>query len=116
MKEGNIVLAALPQADGKIKNRPVLLLCSLPRYQDWLTCGISTQLHHLVAGFYEVVNTEDADFAASGLDAKSLVRLGFLSLLPRRDVIGSIGSISAERHQKLLNNLGNYLIDSQTNH
>jgi mRNA interferase MazF len=116
MKAGNIVLAALPQADGKIKNRPVLLLCSLPRYQDWLTCGISTKLNQLVANFDEIVDIEDVDFLASGLDSKSLIRLGFLSLLPSRDVIGSIGSISAERHQKLLNNLGNYLIDSQPNH
>jgi mRNA interferase MazF len=111
MKEGNIVIAALPQADGKIKNRPVILLCSLPRYQDWLTCGISTRLHHLIADFDEVVDTEDADFVASGLESKSLVRLGFFSLLPRRDIIGSIGSISAERYQRLLNNLGNYLLD-----
>jgi mRNA interferase MazF len=111
MKEGNIVITALPQTDGKIKKRPVLLLCSIPRYQDWLTCGISTRLHHLVVGFDEIVDPEDADFVASGLDAKSLVRLGFLSLLPRRDIIGSIGCISAERHQRLLNNLGNYLLD-----
>jgi mRNA interferase MazF len=115
MKEGNIVLAALPQADGKIKNRPVLLLCSMPHYQDWLACGISTRLHHLVTGFDEIIGAEDTDFEASGLDSKSLIRLGFLSLLPRRNVIGKIGSISEERNQRLLNNLGNYLLDRLSN-
>jgi mRNA interferase MazF len=102
MKEGNVAIAPIPQADGNIKNRPIILLRSIPPYQDWLVCGVSTQLHQLVPGFDEIINTEDIDFVSSGLKTSSLVRLGFLSLLPRRSIIGSIGSISPDRHQRLL--------------
>jgi mRNA interferase MazF len=49
MKEGDVVLAALPQADGKSKLRPVLLLRQLlPPYNDFLVCGISTQIHQQI--------------------------------------------------------------------
>jgi mRNA interferase MazF len=44
MKNGNIVLIPLPQSDGAIKRRPALLLKQMPPFNDWLLCGISTQL------------------------------------------------------------------------
>jgi len=36
MNEGDIVLAPVPQADGRIKNRPAVLLRRLPPFGDWL--------------------------------------------------------------------------------
>jgi len=39
MKEGDVALSPLPQADGQIKNRPVILLRRLPGFSDWLVCG-----------------------------------------------------------------------------
>ena len=45
MREGGIILANLQLADGSVKLRPVLLLKQLPVYNDFLVCGISTQLH-----------------------------------------------------------------------
>ena len=69
MKESDIALAPLPQADGRTKNRPVLLLRKMPPYEDYLVCGISTQLRQEVVGFDEIVSTADADFSASGLKA-----------------------------------------------
>ncbi|MBS1249979.1 MAG: hypothetical protein MAG431_01568 [Chloroflexi bacterium] len=57
MNEGDIVLAALPQADGQIKNRP--------------------------------------------------------AVLPRQHIRGSIGTISPERHRRLLRRLSAYLIDTK---
>jgi mRNA interferase MazF len=112
MKEGSIVLASIPQSDGNIKTRPVIILRAMPPYRDWLVCGISTQLHQLVVGFDEIIDPEDLDFIASGLKSRSLIRLGFLSLLPRRMIIGSIGSISPDRHQRLLTKFSDYLLDS----
>jgi hypothetical protein len=47
MTEGDIALASLPQADGHIKNRPVLLLRRLPPFDDFLVCGISTDGEYL---------------------------------------------------------------------
>lgn len=110
MKEGDIVLTPIPQADGDVKNRPALVLREMPRYRDLLVCGISTQLHQRVDGFDEIISSIDADFATSGLLSDSLIRLGFLAVLPRKIIAGSIGSISSDRHKRLLQRLGNYLI------
>jgi mRNA interferase MazF len=109
MREGSTVLASIPQSNGNLKTRPVVLLRNIPPYQDWLICGISTQLHQLVIGFDEIIAPEDLDFIDSGLQSKSLIRLGFLSLITRRSIIGSIGSISIDRHQRLLKNLSYHL-------
>jgi hypothetical protein len=42
--------------------------------------------------------------------SSTLIRLGFLAVLPRRNIIGSIGSISPERHRRLLRRLSEYLV------
>lgn len=101
MKEGDVVLTPIPQADGKVKNRPAIILREMPGYSDVLVCGVSTQLHHYVQGFDEIISPTDTDFASSGLVSASLIRLGFLAVLPRKDIAGSIGSISSERHERL---------------
>jgi mRNA interferase MazF len=110
MNEGDIALAPLPQADGRLKYRPVVLLRRLPPFGDFLVCGVSTQLQQRVPAFDEVVTTEDADFSATGLKAASVIRLGFLAVLPETHLAGSIGAISVERHRRLLSNLCNYLL------
>jgi len=111
MKEGDIVVAPLAQADGQIKNRPALILRVMPRFGDLLVCGFSTQLSQQVAGFDEIILSSDADFVLSGLTTASLIRLGFLTLLPLGKVAGSIGSVSAERHERLLRRLSGYLVE-----
>jgi len=83
MKEGDVVLTPIPQADGSIKNRPAILLREFPPYKDFLVCGVSSQLHQQVKGFDEIVSSSDPDFAAGGLKSESLIRLGFLAMLPR---------------------------------
>jgi mRNA interferase MazF len=110
MKEGDIILTPMPQADGKVKNRPAIFLREMPPFRDALVCGISTQTHQLVANFDELITSHDNDFSTSGLLIDSLIRLGFLAVLPRRSIIGSIGSISTERHHRLLNRLSEYLV------
>ena len=110
MKEGDIVLTPIPQADERVKNRPALFLRAMPPYGDALVCGISTQLHQKVAGLDEIVSAQDDDLALSGLVAESLIRLGFLAVIPQSRLIGSIGSISLDRHRRLLENLSRYLV------
>jgi mRNA interferase MazF len=41
---------------------------------------------------------------------ESLIRLGFLVVVPRAKIVGSIGSISSERHRRLLQRLSEYLV------
>lgn len=80
MKEGDVVLAPLPQADGITKNRPAIALTQMPPFGDWLVCRVSTQLHQEVLDFDEVIEPSHDDFVASGLKAPSLIRLGFLAV------------------------------------
>lgn len=91
MKERDVALAPLPQADGQIKNRPAVVLRIMPRHGDLMVCGVSTQLHQEVAGFDDVIREHDSDFAASGLKKASLIRLGSLAVLPASSFVGSIG-------------------------
>lgn len=109
MKERDIVLTPLNQSDGLLKNRPVVLLRKMPAFGDFLVCGVSTQLHQEIKNFDERIDFEDTDLLASGLKTTSISRLSFLAVLPQRNIAGVIGSISIERHHRLLNNLSKYL-------
>lgn len=111
MKEGDIILTALLQADGKQKLRPALILRIMPLYNDLLLCGISSKIANYCEGFDEIITGKDKDFKNSGLNQDSLIRLGFLCVIPKKDIPGSIGNISSERYKKLINNLADYLTE-----
>ncbi len=84
MKEGDVILAAVPQSDGGQKTRPAIILRELPPYRDLLVCGVSTQLHHNAKGFDEIISPQDSDFKLSGLLAKSLNKAWFFGCLPTK--------------------------------
>ena len=109
MKEGDVMLTPLPQRDGTFKDRPVLFLRRMPPFEDFLVCGISTQLQQAVPDFDETLAPTDADFRTSGLKAASLIRLGYLAVLPRSELKGRIGSVSAARRKRLLTRLSDFL-------
>ena len=109
MREADIVLVALPQADGRTKPRPALLLRFMPPFQDALVCGISSQLQQQVPEFDELLLTSEADFAGTGLRTDSLIRLGFLAVVSRSNILGTLGGIAPLRHQRLLQRLSDYL-------
>lgn len=88
-QEGDIVLAALTQANEQYKLRPVLLLRQMPGYGDLLTCGFSSQLNQLIPGFGELVQPDPAN----GLRVVSVIRLEFLYLLPSGRIQGFVGRI-----------------------
>jgi mRNA interferase MazF len=109
MIEGDVAITPLPQADGLSKPRPVILLRQMPPFGDWLVCGISTQLQLEVAGFDELIGPNHGDFPLSGLKIQSLIRLGFLAMVPVSQIPGVIGSISPARHHQLMERLSAYL-------
>lgn len=113
MNEGDIVLAPFPQADGQIKKRPAVVLRKIPPYDDLLVCGISTQLRQCVEGFDELILSTHPDFKTSGLLQDSVIRLGYLLTLPRKEFIGSIGKISPDRHHRLLKQLSEFLVSTK---
>ena len=112
MKEGDVILTPLPQADGATKPRPALLLRELPPFGDYLACGISTQLHQAVPEFDEIVSKADPDFPDSGLITASVIRLGFLAILPSQRIVGAIGQIAPARHARLLRTLSDHLVSN----
>jgi len=109
LKEGDIVLASIPQADGKTKSRPAVALRSMPPFGDLLICGVSTQLHQEVVGFDDRIEPRDRDYPSSGLKAASLIRLGFLAVVPKEQLGGSIGELAPERYRRLLTRLCQHL-------
>ena len=108
--QAEIVLVALPQADGQVKPRPALVLREMPPFKDVLLAGISSQLRQEVLGFDEILRVDEADFRSSGLRVASVIRLGFLTVLPRDKVLGTLGYLTAERHRALLLRLSAYLL------
>ncbi len=61
MKAGDVILPAMETANGRTKARPVVALCEMPRFGDWLVCGVSSQLHQEVPGFDEVIVPGEGD-------------------------------------------------------
>jgi mRNA interferase MazF len=109
MKEGDVGLAALPQADQQRKKRPVVILREMPFHDDFLVCGVSTHLKQQISSLDELISPDDPDFKSSGLLTQSLIRLGFLAVIGGKEIAGAIGSISRERHRRLLGTLSDYL-------
>ena len=110
MKAGDIILTSLPQADGKLKKRPALLLKQMPGHGDWLACGISTQLHEYIKDFDELLDASHPDYSNSHLLAPSVVRLSFLSTIASKNISGTIGQVSAKVTMRLAKNLTEYLL------
>jgi mRNA interferase MazF len=77
----------------------------MPTYNDYLVCGISTQLHQEIPNF-DIILTPSL---TNRLRATSLVRLIFLAVLSEDDIKGVLGIIEDSKHQQLLSNLSNYL-------
>lgn len=111
MNPGDVILIDLPQADGRQKVRPALVLAMVPPFGDSLVCGVSTQLRHAVPDFDEVVKPGDPDFSSSGLIAPSLIRLGFLNSIPARRLAGVLGAVSSSRLLRLRKRLAQFFTD-----
>jgi mRNA interferase MazF len=109
MKEGDVLLASLVQGNGTVKDRPVLFLLRMPPFQDFLVCGVSTQVQQAVPDFDETIAPTDPDFRTSGLKAASLIRLGYLAVLPRTEFKGRIGTVSTARRKRLLTKLSDFI-------
>ena len=105
MKEKEIILTKITQSDGNFKLRPVLVLRKMPTYDDFLVCGISTQLHQEIKDFDATLEAN----AQTNLKSKSLIRLSFLAVLPSKELVKTIGAIDTALHNLLLNRLSEYL-------
>lgn len=109
MKDGDVVIARLPQQDGTLKERPALCLRRIPPFDDLLVCGISTQLQQLAPELDETITPVDPDFRTARLKAPSLIRWGYLAVLPASTFRGRMGSISTARLERLRTRLSDFL-------
>jgi mRNA interferase MazF len=85
----------------------------MPPFGDWLVCGTSTQQRHDIEGFDDPIRPGDEDYVTSGLKAPSLIRLGFLAVVPESRLLGTIGTIATARHERLLDRLCEHLSKRQ---
>lgn len=109
LKAGDIALAVIPQ-DERQKIRPVLVLKTLPKFNDVLVCVISSQLHQLVPDFDLLLKDTHIAFAESGLKGASFFRLGSLAVLQPSKIIVTIGTLRSDLHNQLLKNLSACLL------
>ncbi len=109
MQESKIVLIDFPQSDGGSKVRPALILKRLPKYDDFLVCGISTQTGQFIKDFDEILNERSIHFSKTGLHKTSVIRLFFLAVVSAENISGSIGKIPDSLHKKLLERLSKFL-------
>ena len=94
-----------------LKLRPAVCLRQLPpNYDEFLVCGLSTQLHRYVKGFDDKVKPDSTHDNLRQLQGESVIRLGFLGRVRRNETAGTIGSISKVRHRRLLKKLSDYLV------
>ncbi|KAA3664185.1 MAG: type II toxin-antitoxin system PemK/MazF family toxin [Chloroflexi bacterium] len=111
-RAGQIVLFRFPQTNlqqGKL--RPALIVDKLPgSFDDCLICMISTQVHHQVTGFDDIIAANETDFANTGLKQTSLIRVGRLAVVDENMLIGSIGEIETSRLARIKANLANWLM------
>ena len=110
---GDVVVAPLAQADGGAKLRPVLLLRELPGFGDYLACGISTQTHQAIRGFDLILSPGSPEFVSAGLYAESVVRLGFVGVVPVRSMTRRLGRLSPNTLAGLQKRLANHIFPGQ---
>jgi mRNA interferase MazF len=110
MKAGEICLTSLPQADGREKIRPILIIVHLPGHNDWLVCGISSQINKQIEGWDLLLDKKSSFFNETGLKMDSIVRLSFLASLSSEKIMGKIGSIPDEMLHSVKHRLSRYLL------
>jgi mRNA interferase MazF len=111
MKPGDVVLIQLPQiAGGPPKARPALILALLPgTYQNFLICGISTQLRDFQPDWDEMIEPNDADYPQSGLRRASAMRPSYLYSADSREIMGVIGRVDLARLNRVRRRLARLL-------
>ena len=111
ISEGQVVLFRIIQTDqqqGKL--RPALVLRKLPgKYDDWLICMISSQLHQSIQQLDEIITSEDSDFIQSGLKLPSVIRASRIAVVDGDILIGKLGQVAPDRLSRVRQNLSRWI-------
>lgn len=111
MSPGDVVLIRFPQTDLQIgKLRPALVVAIVPgRYADVLLALISSRTHQAVPEFDELIDPSEADYAATGLKVRSVIRLARLASVNIISINARLGRISPDRLQHVTNRMAAWL-------
>jgi mRNA interferase MazF len=111
MKPGDIVLIRFPQTDLLIgKLRPALVVAIAPgRHADLLLALISSRTYQAVPQFDEIIDPSHSDYAATGLKARSVVRLARLASVEASVINARLGNISSKRLRQIRKRLTDWL-------
>ncbi len=111
MKPGDIVLIRFPQTDLLVgKLRPALVVAIAPgRHADLLLALISSRTYQAVPQFDEIIAPSDSDYAATGLKARSVVRLARLASVEASVINARLGNISSKRLRQIRERLADWL-------
>ena len=111
MKPGELVLVRFPEADlaaGKL--RPALVVAIAPgRHPDVLLALVTSRDYQEVPNFDEVILPSDADFAATRLKVRSVIRLARLVTVDDGVIEGRLGVISVARLARIRQRLVEWL-------
>lgn len=111
MKAGDIVLIRFPQADlqtGKL--RPALIIAAAPGpYADLLLALISSRTYQAIPELDEIIDPADADYPATGLKARSVIRITRLASVETAVITAGLGHITPERLQTVKHRLITWL-------
>ncbi len=108
---GDIVLIRMIRAStSTLKLRPALILKALPGpYQQWLACGISSNLDNQSSDWDERVSHGSPDFAATGLHRESLIRLSYLQGVSEVLIQGVVGEVDPAVVRRLCDRLATHI-------
>ena len=114
LQDGQIVLVRFPYGGrSRSKLRPALVIRRVPgRYDDWLICLISSNLHPELPGFDHLIRESDEDFDISGLKTASLIRISRLATVEQKLFVGTIGKISDQRLRAIKGSLSRWILES----
>jgi mRNA interferase MazF len=93
------------------KLRPCPIIQKLPgKFEDWLVCMISSKLDQYIEGIDEIVSADSDDYIQSGLKGASIIRVSRIAVANQTLLLGSIGTISADRLKRIRANLSNLIL------
>ncbi|MFZ1694265.1 MAG: type II toxin-antitoxin system PemK/MazF family toxin [Flavobacteriales bacterium] len=109
MEAGDVIRWAFVQADGRIKLRPAVLVKSVPPFNDWVICAVSSQLQRYQVQLDVLLDASHPDFRRSGLSFPSVVRCAQLATIPAQQIEGRIGRLSEATITSIQQQLGQWL-------
>ncbi len=80
------------------------------KFNDWLICMISSQLHQQLPELDEIITPEDSDFQQSGLKLPSVIRASRLAVVDENILLGKLAEIDSVRLSRIKEKISKWII------